>query len=225
MEKVTSLMNVMIKMCGNRSLEDLTNATSSGADLLGIIFADAWRRVSVENAGVMLDAFRDTADLIPPIVGVFVNQPVKEVNSVAEQLGLDMVQLHGDEDKPYWNSIERPLIIAKRIPARASEVEIEKMLGPVFEYAEETNAIALIEPLVEGQPGGTGRSLDLELAKMITKTYPCILAGGLTPQNVGGIIKDVRPWGIDVSSGVETNRKKDPNKIAEFIYQARKLPL
>tara|TARA_Y100001960_G_scaffold115932_1_gene124191 strand:- start:40 stop:696 length:657 start_codon:yes stop_codon:yes gene_type:complete len=218
-------MNVIIKMCGNRSLEDLQIATASGADLLGIIFADAWRRISVEKAAEMLGAFRYTEESTPPIVGVFVDQTVVEVNSIAEKLNLDMVQLHGHENKDYWASIERPLIIAKRIPSTATETEIRTTLEPVFEYAEDKKAMALIEPLVEGQPGGTGASMDFKTAKMITQTYPCILAGGLTPENISGVINDVRPWGVDVSSGVETNKKKDPNKIARFIYEARKANL
>ena len=93
-------------MCGNRSLEDLQIATASGADLLGIIFADAWRRISVEKAAEMLGAFRYTEESTPPIVGVFVDQTVVEVNSIAEKLNLDMVQLHGHENKDYWASIE-----------------------------------------------------------------------------------------------------------------------
>ena len=117
------------------------------------------------------------------------------------------------------------MIIAKRIPSTATETEIRTTLEPVFEYAEDKKAMALIEPLVEGQPGGTGASMDFKTAKMITQTYPCILAGGLTPENISGVINDVRPWGVDVSSGVETNKKKDPNKIARFIYEARKANL
>ena len=91
-------MGLAIKMCGNRSATDLINAADAGADLLGIIFADAWRRVEVPHAMEMVAKLRGEADNVPPVVGVFVDQPVNEVNETARRVGLDMVQLHGTEE-------------------------------------------------------------------------------------------------------------------------------
>ena len=99
-------MGLAIKMCGNRSATDLINAANAGADLLGIIFADAWRRITVEHATEMVAKLRGEADNVPPVVGVFVDQPVNEVNKTARQVGLDMVQLHGTETPEYWEQIE-----------------------------------------------------------------------------------------------------------------------
>ena len=108
-------MGLVIKMCGNRSATDLVNAANAGADLLGIIFADAWRRIPVELAKENVATLRGEADHVPPVVGVFVDQPVDEVNATADEVGLDMIQLHGTETPDYWEQMERPLIICRRI--------------------------------------------------------------------------------------------------------------
>ena len=215
-------MKVVVKVCGNRSAADLVAAAESGADLLGIIFADAWRRVPVEAARDMVRELRGRLDAPPSVVGVFVDQPVAEVNGTADVVGLDMVQLHGAEDTVYWDQIGKPLVVARRLEQGLSAPEAIDLLGPMTEYVESRDSLALVEPLVEGQPGGAGVSLDTELAAKLARRFPFLLAGGLDPDNVAGIVDTVRPWGIDVSSGVETDRVKDYAKVGRFVHAAKR---
>ena len=215
-------MGLAIKMCGNRSATDLINAANAGADLLGIIFADAWRRIPVDYAKEIVATLRGEAHHVPPVVGVFVNQPTDEVNATAETVGLDMVQLHGTETPEYWEQIERPLIITRRISSSLTAEQVEDELGLVAEFTQRTGSLSLIEPHVEGEPGGAGVSLDFALAERLARRHSFILAGGLGPDNVATAIRAVRPWGVDVSSGVETDRLKDPAKVGRFVYEARR---
>ena len=215
-------MGLVIKLCGNRSSTDLINAANAGADLLGVIFADAWRRVSVQHAREMVSALRGETDHAPPVVGVFVDQPAEEVNRAAAEVGLDMVQLHGTEPPEYWGLIDRPLIIARRMSAGMTADEAEEELSRVAEFMQRAGALSLIEPHVEGEPGGAGVAIDFSLAERLARRYSFILAGGLNPETVAPAIQAVRPWGVDVSSGVETNRVKDPFKVGQFVYQARR---
>ena len=215
-------MGLAIKMCGNRSATDLINAADAGADLLGIIFADAWRRITVDHATEIVARLRGEANNVPPVVGVFVDQPPAEVNKTAETVGLDMVQLHGTETPEYWEQIERPLIITRRISSSLTAEQVEDELGLVAEFTQRTGSLSLIEPHVEGEPGGAGVSLDFALAERLARRHSFILAGGLDPDNVGSAIRAVRPWGVDVASGVETDRVKDPAKVGRFVYEARR---
>lgn len=215
-------MGLVIKMCGNRSATDLINAADAGADLLGIIFADAWRRIPVDHAKEIVATLRGEANHVPTVVGVFVDQPVEEVNATADAVGLDMIQLHGTEPPDYWEQMERPLIICRRISSSLTPEQVEDELGVVKEFTQQTNSLSLIEPHVEGEPGGAGVSLDFALAERLARRYSFILAGGLGPGNVGEAIHAVRPWGVDVSSGVETDRVKDPAKVGRFVYEARR---
>ena len=95
-------------------------------------------------------------------------------------------------------------------------------MGIVADFMQQTGSLSLIEPHVEGEPGGAGVSLDFALAERLARRYSFILAGGLGPANVGEAIRSVRPWGVDVSSGVETERVKDPSKVGRFVYEARR---
>ncbi|MCY4575030.1 MAG: phosphoribosylanthranilate isomerase [Chloroflexi bacterium] len=209
-------------MCGNRSATDLINAADAGADLLGIIFADAWRRIPVEYAKEIVATLRGEANHVPTVVGVFVDQPVEEVNATADEVGLDMIQLHGTESPDYWEQMERPLIICRRISSALTPEQVEDELEIVAEFMQRTGSLSLIEPHVEGEPGGARVSLDFALAERLARRYSFILAGGLGPGNVGEAIRSVRPWGVDVSSGVETDRVKDPSKVGRFVYEARR---
>ncbi len=218
-------MKVIVKVCGNRSAADLVAAAESGADLLGIIFADAWRRVPVDMARGMVAEFRDQVDSPPPVVGVFVDQSVEEVNRTGDAVGLDFIQLHGSEDQAYWDQIDRPIVVARRLHEGLTDLEAVEALGPINTYVGSRDSLALIEPLVEGQPGGTGVRLDMELASSLARRYSFLLAGGLTPENVSSVVESVRPWGVDVSSGVETDRAKDYAKVGRFVHAAKRSAL
>ena len=215
-------MKVIVKVCGNRSAADLAAAAESGADLLGVIFADAWRRVPVETAREMVAEFRGGTDSPPPVVGVFVDQPLEEVNRTADLVGLDFVQLHGTEDREYWERVDRPIVVARRLERGSTYEEAVSVLDPINEYVGRRESLALIEPLVEGQPGGAGVSLDAGLAASLSRRFSFLLAGGLDPENVADVIGAVRPWGVDVSTGVETDRVKDYAKVGRFVNAAKR---
>ena len=215
-------MKIVVKVCGNRSAADLVGAAQAGADLVGIIFADARRRVPVEEARRIVRELRDQITDPPQVVGVFVDQPEEEVNRTADVVGLDMVQLHGKERPDYWACIERPLIIARRISARLALLDANTELSPAASYAEERGYLCLVEPRVDGAPGGAGISLETSLAQALAQRYPFLLAGRLTPDNVADVVRAVRPWGVDVSSGVETSGVKDLANVGRFIHEARR---
>ena len=215
-------MTAIVKVCGNRSGGELIAAARAGADLVGIIFANARRRVAVEDARRMVEELRAEVPNPPQVVGVFVDQPEEEVNRTADFVGLDFVQLHGKEGPDYWTRMERPLIIARRISTEIGLEAAEHELAPAEAYAEKMGYLCLVEPHVEGAPGGAGVQMKSDLAQGLAARFPFLLAGGLTPETVADVIRTVRPWGVDVSSGVETNGVKDLAKVGRFVHEARR---
>jgi phosphoribosylanthranilate isomerase len=199
-----------VKICGIRSEEQALVAARAGADFIGLVFADSPRRVSPARAKKIVAALKNDYARVEA-VGVFVNAPANEVNRLAGSCRLDRVQLSGDEDFEYCRAIERPIIKAVRPGAFADE-------KPLFEWKD---AVILLDTAVPGRHGGTGQTFDWGLAVPIARRFPVILAGGLTPENVTEAIQTVRPWGVDVSSGIETNGAKDTAKIEKFIKAVR----
>lgn len=183
-------------------------AAAAGADLLGFVFAPSVRRVSVATALAISRA-------VPGIgrVGVFVNAPLSQVWETAARCRLDFVQLHGDESPAYCAAVGYPVI--KAVPMTPT--------GPVWDVAAYRVAWLLFDTAAPGQRGGTGRRFAWSLLDRVRSASPApfFLAGGLTPDNVAQAIRQVRPDGVDVSGGVETNGEKDPVKIAAFIRAAR----
>jgi len=143
-------------------------------------------------------------------VGVFVDSPLEEVLKAVEKCGLDAVQLHGSERPGY----------CRRAPCRV--IKAFRLSGPAVldEMAAYPGVTFLLDSYVHGQPGGTGQTCDWALAARAAQKYEVILAGGLTPENVQPAIRAVRPRGVDVSGGVETNGNKDLDKIRRFIKLA-----
>jgi phosphoribosylanthranilate isomerase len=179
----------MIKICGITRIEDARRAAECGANALGFIF---WPR-----SPRFIDPFRARAIVasLPPLVtpvGVFVNQPAEYVNGVASLVGLGAVQLHGDEDAAYAESIRRPVIKALAFGKHAVDVE-----------PWPSRFMLLLDAHDPEQRGGTGRTIDWSRAAGIARSRPTVLSGGLTPENVAQAIATVKPFGIDVSSGVE----------------------
>ncbi len=200
---------VRIKVCGIRTEQDGLGAAQAGADFVGVILAPARRQVSVAQAKRIAAAVRSSGRPAR-VVGVFVNSPAREVNRIAGECGLDYVQLSGDESLAYCQEIERPVIKAVHVGTAAPDLETRE--GVVY----------LLDTHVGGRYGGTGTTFDWSLARQISRRTSVILAGGLTPENVGQAIREVGPWGVDVSSGVETDGVKDMNKIRAFIAAARR---
>lgn len=204
--------STQVKICGLRTASHLHAAIDAGADLLGLIFYEpSHRYVSPQQAHILLERI-DTAQTSADIVGVFVNRDADYINEVAEQVGLHFIQLHGDEPPGFCQRIKRPVIKGVRLNSLAD-------LDRIRAYREAAWRILLDTPT--SQWGGTGETHDWSIARAIAQEMPVLLAGGLTPENVADAVQQVRPWGVDVSSGVETNRTKDEEKIRAFIRNVR----
>lgn len=222
----------VVKICGMREVAHARVAAEAGADLLGFVFVpEVRRRLEVEHARAVIEEFRGfsvsqdgAADVTTPrIVGLFANQPLDEVNRVIARCGLDLAQLCGDEDEDYWRQVDAGVIRQVRIDDTAPHGEAVKDGLRRVEAASSAGCIPLLDKQEAGQLGGTGRTFDWSIAREVAARFDVLLAGGLSPGNVGQAIAAVSPWGVDVSSGVETGGVKDPGKITEFVRAARAL--
>ncbi|MCX8038271.1 MAG: phosphoribosylanthranilate isomerase [Candidatus Sumerlaeia bacterium] len=207
-----------IKICGLTNVDDALHAARCGANLLGFIFADSPRRVSIEQARDIVAAIRNAgfAHILP--VGVFVNAPPGDVIGTCLDADLGAAQLHGDETPDQCRVIAHAgiaVIKSFRVRDRAS-------LEPVIHY--DCADYILCDTYDPRRAGGTGRAFDHSLVAGLSATYRLILAGGLTPENVADAIAMARPWAVDVSSGVEASPgKKDPAKVEAFIRNVREI--
>jgi phosphoribosylanthranilate isomerase len=209
-----------IKICGIRDKTAALAAVESGADFIGLVFAPSSRQVSPTQAREIVGAVKKTSEAAR-IVGVFVNAPSSQTNEVADFCALDWVQLSGDEPWEYCHAITRPVIKAARMNRLSAERVCDELsLGARSLPAQ--RFIALLDSRVKGKYGGTGESFDWDLAQEVAKRFPVMIAGGLDPTNVAGLIEKVSPWGVDVSSGVETGGVKDKSKIKAFIEAVKK---
>jgi phosphoribosylanthranilate isomerase len=213
-----------IKICGISDIESAIAASQAGIDYLGMVFAPSRRQISPEQAMKIVEAVHQL-DSHPQIVGVFVNKPVAEVNQIANYCKLDWVQLSGDESWEYCKKIEIPIIKVFHIAPDARQAEISSDVWKGYSLIPPNQLICLLDSIVEGTYGGTGTSFNWQVAKEVSEKFSVMIAGGLTPDNVGQLIKLTNPWAVDVSSGVETNGKKDATKMKAFIDTVRRLDL
>jgi indole-3-glycerol phosphate synthase / phosphoribosylanthranilate isomerase len=204
--------NVQVKICGLSTTDQILTARNVGVDLLGLMFYEqSPRYIRPQAAQELLKTYED-GQISPDIVGIFVNKEADYINDVAEQIGLHFVQLHGDESPEFCTHIHRPIIKALRLNKKSYPHLTET-------YSHTAWRILLDTPTLKW--GGTGETHDWVVARSIAQQTPLFLAGGLTPANVGEAIQQVHPWGVDVSSGVETHGKKDIKKIQAFVENAR----
>ncbi|MCY3896366.1 MAG: phosphoribosylanthranilate isomerase [Chloroflexi bacterium] len=196
---------MLVKICGLLEPADAHVAVAAGADMVSVIFAPARRRRTLAQARAIFD----TAPPHVERVGVFVNAPQAEVDEVIDACKLDRVQLSGAEAPAYCRTFGERAIKTLRLPNDRGE--FPKFQVPLFH----------LDALVEGQAGGTGESWDYSLARDAARAYRVLLSGGLAPDNVAGAIRATHPYGVDVSSGVETDRRKDHDKIEQFVRNAR----
>jgi phosphoribosylanthranilate isomerase len=195
---------VRVKICGICDFDAAQAAVEAGADLLGFHFCSSDRHVTPEEAKAIVDALA----VRPKIVGVFIDQDATEVREIADFVGLDMLQLHGSEERSF--DAGRPVI--KVLKIREGEVP---------------DAAAWPDPIMldswsSNQRGGTGRTWDWGLARELLATRKVFIAGGLEPGNVGKVVSEFMPYGVDVSSGVEASvRVKDHNKVRAFVHAVR----
>ena len=195
---------IRIKICGICDLEGATTAVEAGADMIGFHFCDSDRRVSPEEAKSILDELA----VRPKVVGVFIDEDPDEARRIAEFLNLDMLQLHGSE-APVFEA-GRPVM------------KVLKVKEGVFEGAERWPDPIMLDTWSSNQRGGTGQTWDWEIARPLVATRRVFIAGGLQPGNVGKVVTELRPYGVDVSSGVEARvRVKDPAKVRAFVHAVR----
>jgi phosphoribosylanthranilate isomerase len=195
---------VRVKICGICDFDAAQAAVEAGADLLGFHFCSSDRHVSPEEAKAIVDALA----VRPKIVGVFIDQDAGEVRDIAEFVGLDMLQLHGSEQPGF--DAGRPVIKVLKVRE-----------GQVPNAADWPDPIMLDSWSLD-QRGGTGQTWDWDLARELLVTRKVFIAGGLEPGNVGKVVSQFKPYGVDVSSGVEASvRVKDHNKVRAFVHAVR----
>ncbi len=195
---------VEVKICGVCDLAGAVAAAEAGADLIGFHFCPSPRRVAPGAARAIVRSLSAR----PAIVGVFIDQPPAEVREIAELVGLDLVQLHGSE--PPGFDAGRPVL--KVLKVRDGRIpDAARWPDPV-----------MLDSWSADQRGGTGRTWDWELARPLLASRRVFIAGGLEPGNVGEVVSRFKPYGVDVSSGVESEvRVKDPEKVRAFVRAAR----
>jgi phosphoribosylanthranilate isomerase len=207
------LFRMKIKICGITNGEDAEVAVRSGADALGFVLYQKSPRF-VEPA-----VARTIVAGLPPFVlpiGVFVNEEAERVRVLMDECGLALAQLHGDETALYCQNLGRPVLKALRLKDRGTFLALAEFQGRANVRG------FLIDAFSNQAYGGTGQTVDLTLAQEAARSTPIVLAGGLTPANVAEAIARVRPYGVDVSSGVELSPgKKDHDKVKAFIHAAR----
>lgn len=192
-------MRVKVKICGIRTLEVAEAAFDSGADYIGFNFvSSSKRRISIEKAKEIAGIMRKRVR----IVGVFQNASVSKVNDIVKEVGLDLVQLHGQEDNTYIAKIKRPVIKSFTLSDNPEDIRAKYLM---------------LDRVVQGQ----GDMVNVEKAARFAKNLSLFLAGGLTPGNVSDVVIRVRPYAVDVAGGIETNGKQDLEKIKLFIERVK----
>jgi phosphoribosylanthranilate isomerase len=217
---------VAVKICGITLPELALSAAEAGAEMVGMVFAPSRRQVSVETAKqirrVLAEREYATGER-PLVVGVFVNELPHDVARIAREIGLDIVQLSGDESaEDAARCAERyPVIKAFRFSSVHSMDSALETMGRYTSPDHGCRVRPLLDAHTPGSYGGTGHLADRPLAAALAAHYPIILAGGLTPGNVEQAIAGVRPLGVDVSSGVERDHRKDPQLMRDFVAAVR----
>jgi len=203
-------MKVRVKICGITNLDDAMAAVDFGADALGFVFfRESPRCIKHADAGKIIKK-------LPPFIttiGVFVDEKPEQIEKIVTMTGIDVIQLHGNES-PEWCNLSRRMIKAIRVKSLES-------LDPLIHYKDRVSAF-LLDTFTPDIFGGTGQIFNWDIATYAKQFGRIILAGGLTPDNVVKAVRRVQPYGVDVSSGVESGKgKKDHKKMKLFIEKAK----
>lgn len=196
-----------IKMCGLRRIEDILYANEVKPDYIGFIFANTWRKVSIETAAKL----RKILNTKIKAVGVFVNESMEVMIKTAKEVPLDVIQLHGDETEEVIRTLRENLKIEIWKAARVqTAVDIENVQKLSVDKI-------LLDSFSKDAYGGTGKVMNISLVEQACIKKSFFIAGGLTIENTGNIIDRIKPFGIDISSGIETEKKKDFNKMKKIM--------
>ncbi len=202
---------VRVKICGITTVTDARAAMDLGADAIGVIFADSRRRVTEKRAA---EISRAVGPWIA-VLGVFVDETPGGVTRIARECGLSAVQLHGRETPVMVRSLKGVKVL--------KAFHVDKDFDPRGVAAYRSADAFLFDTKVPGQDGGTGVSFDWRLLNKLKSDRPCIISGGLNPKNVASAVRFFRPYGVEVSSGVEkAPGRKDLKQVREFIRNAKK---
>ena len=204
-----------IKICGITNLDDGLEAIAAGVDALGFVFVpNTPRYITPSQAKLVIKQ-------LPPFitnVGLFVDSEIDEIEDIVNHCKLNAVQLHGDESPEMCSQISLQTKVIKSFHVKK---ELQVLRNEIANYRVDAY---LLDTFIKGKAGGTGQTFDWRIAEGLSQRI--ILAGGLTPDNIGTAIAQLQPYGVDVSSGVEKSPgKKDTNKIYSFVRQVRKANL
>ncbi len=214
----------VVKICGIQTVAHALVAAQAGAAMVGVVFAPSRRRITPEQAVPIVAALRQHTHVQPQaqpvqVVGLFVNEQATTINAIADQCGLDAIQLSGDELPELAYQLNRPVIKSLRLTGSPDETAwLDAASQPGFPFAA---CPFIVDAHVAGAYGGTGTRADWDRAADLACHQRFMLAGGLTPDTVVAAIRQVRPWGVDVSSGVESHGQKDPALIESFLHKVQ----
>lgn len=213
-EETEENLRTRVKICGIRSLEHARFVSGALVDFIGFIFHDeSPRYVTPGEVGAIVPWLEG-----PQTVGVFVNESIDDVNDIAMQAGVDLVQLHGEETPDYCELIEKPIIKAFRIGEETDFDALNEQLKefePLVEYF-------LFDTYKKDEYGGTGEQFNWHLLKKLEIDKPWFLAGGISKENVKQAVREVNPFAIDVSSSLEREKgEKDFELMADFMDEVR----
>lgn len=219
-----------VKICGLRDSDAALTAARAGADFLGFVFVEGVRRQLTPFQGqeivrgyrIRTRDHRKTRarDNVAKTVGLFRNQDAKWVNRVAQQVDLDYIQLCGDEDEAYTRAIWKPIFRQVRVKPDTNAAQLASTVKPHLAAGQHI----ILDTYDTDAPGGSGKRFNWQLAEGIAHADNVLLAGGLAPDNVASAIERLKPWGVDVSTGVETDGIKDLDKVRRFIQNAKSAP-
>ncbi|MBI5963011.1 MAG: phosphoribosylanthranilate isomerase [Chloroflexi bacterium] len=244
-----------IKICGIKTLKDALAAIDAGADYLGFNFySKSVRFIEKETCAEITSVLKREHPQIK-LVGVFVNSSVDDVKNILETCSLDLAQLHGDETPEMVTAFNGKAFKAIRLSAQPVDTSVYPFLSvdtsvrPFAKQSVDTSAhpfakqsvdisahlfakqsvecpALLVDAAVKGVYGGSGVTADWSAAAELAKKYPLLLAGGLTPENVADAVRRVKPWGVDVASGVESSPgSKDVAKTSAFVKEVKRLEI
>ncbi len=209
-----------VKICGLSEIDSAIAAGEAGAEFLGVVFAPSRRQVSPERGQQIVEAVSRLKNR-PEVIGVFVNSTAREVNRIADYCRLDRVQFSGDESWRYCREIEKSFIKAVRVAEGQKSEEIIAEIEKGYQLLAGKEFTCLLDTHSEQVYGGTGQVFDWQVAREVGARFPVMVAGGLNADNVAQLVREVQPWGVDVSSGVESKGQKDVCKIRGFIEAVR----